>query len=557
MVEAERLFIEDDNSPIQTDIILEPKYLTYGHVRLMENVKIYEYLVAYLFHEIQSSNPRMNNIDDIVYDLLNKRKFENLDITSSEIDLGNPNRPYYSHDDYREYINRFLEVIESQNLVSLINDLGNRNILDSKSVIFNEKTKSNMDDIKYRVRDLDNKSKTNKVMNYNLEPEGATKSRLDAFISGKPIMSSSLDNYVTVSPDSIKFDAEKYIEKMLKDANIMDRNGNLKSGKKKSLKRTVKRKVGTIFDAKDVQIRGKLETKDVTGKSGILYALRVEVNEDGDREYVFYGLGEDKVFTDFNEAKTYFDSVKPMGKDDLDLNKPISNPIKDSIMSFVQPENGKLKTGHLNITFKKMKLTKTDIAALTGDYSNEEVDNVKDILEASRDRKKVLEAEKTIRDKANASVSIDEQNKLIIESDEGDEDVVDIDSEKEILEEIIETYGASFVDAAINKEPQEFLEWYKKPKQKRIVQDKTVRLGTKEVEDVGRLKMTPNIFPVFKITNITREYMSEYNFKINKTFLSSERSASSKEGEYQMSDIGRINRLKATYRNLERMVDRF
>lgn len=46
MAEAERIFVEDDNSPTQSDIILEPAYLTYGHVRLMENVKLYEHLVT-------------------------------------------------------------------------------------------------------------------------------------------------------------------------------------------------------------------------------------------------------------------------------------------------------------------------------------------------------------------------------------------------------------------------------------------------------------------------------------------------------------------------------
>ena len=79
------IFVEDDNSPTQSDIILEPKYLTYSHVRLMENVKLYEHLVTYIFHEVQSSNPKMNNLDDLVYDTLDKRKFENLDVNSSEI----------------------------------------------------------------------------------------------------------------------------------------------------------------------------------------------------------------------------------------------------------------------------------------------------------------------------------------------------------------------------------------------------------------------------------------------------------------------------------------
>jgi|TARA_B100000035_G_scaffold211741_2_gene181380 hypothetical protein len=565
MAKAERLFIEDDNSPTQSDIILEPKYLTYGHVRLMENINIYEYLVTYLFHEIQSNNPRMNNLDDIVYDMLNKNKFENLDINSSEIDLANPNRPYYSHDDYRKYINRFLEVIESQNLVSLIDDLKGRNIL-SDSSIFSDTTKSAMDDIKFRVKDLDNKSKVNKIMNYTLEPEGGKKSTLDAFLSSKPMLSSNLEKYVTVNPSGVFFDSDAYIIKMLKDANIMDRNGNLKSGKKKSLKRTEKEKVGrgTVFDPMREYETGAKESKDVTGKSGIIYAMRVEVNEDGDDEYIFYGLGEEKTFTDLEEAMSYFDSVDGISKESLDLNKPVTNAIKDSIMSFVQPENGKLKTGNLNITYKKMKLNKSDIAAIRGE-DTEVVDDAKDLVEATRDRKKVLEAEESIRNKANASVSIDEQNQLIIESDEGDEDVVDIDSERDVLEDIIEVYGASFIDAAINKTPQEFFEWYKKPRQKRIVSDRTDKkpLGTKEIT-ATRLKRTSNIFPVIRVTKMEKEYVQEYNFKVNKTFLAPQKDVGGKdvketgtEGRYQMSDIGTINRLKATYRNLERMIDRF
>tara|TARA_B100001094_G_scaffold332117_1_gene402846 strand:- start:16344 stop:18071 length:1728 start_codon:yes stop_codon:yes gene_type:complete len=575
MAEAERIFVEDDNSPTQSDIILEPKYLTYSHVRLMENVKLYEHLVTYIFHEVQSSNPKMNNLDDLVYDTLDKRKFENLDVNSSEIDLSNPNRPYYSHESYGMYMSRFLEVIQKQNLLSLIKDLKNRNLLND-SPLFSEITKKRMDDIKFKVKDLENKAKVDRVINYTLEVEGSDNSTLDAFLSGKPMLSSNLSNYVNSSNSGITFDSEKYIEKMLKDAKIMDRKGNLKSGKRKSFKKTVKVKVGTIFDAKDIQERGIQDSKKVTGKSGIIYAMRVEVNEDGDDEYIFYGLGEDKSFTDFAEAKSYFESFT-MENISLDLNRPVTNPIKNAIMSFVQPENGKLKTGSLDITYKKMKLNKSDIAAITGDYSGEEKDKQKEILEAARDRTKVLEAEKSIRDKANASVSIDEQNKLIIESDEGDEDIVDIDSEKEILEEIIQTYGASFIDAAINKEPQEFLTWYKSPRQKRMVSDKkedgTNALGRKEITDAGRLKITSNVFPVIKIDEIVKEYLSEYNFNVNKTFLSPERRgkrmterggsktiSSEKDGstgEYQLKDVGTINRLKATYRSLERMVDRF
>lgn len=576
MAEAERIFVEDDNSPTQSDIILEPTYLTYGHVRLMENVKLYEHLVTYIFHEIQPNNPRMNNLDDLVYDTLNKKKFDNLDINSSEIDLSNENRPYYSHESYGMYMDRFLTVIQQQNLISLINDLKKRNLL-NESTIFSDITKKRMDDIKFKVKDLENKAKVDRVINYTLEVEGSDNSTLDAFLSGKPMLSSNLSDYVKSGWGGIIFDSEKYIEKMLKDAKIMDRKGNLKSGKRKSFKKTVKVKVGTIFDAKDIQERGIRDSKKVTGKSGIIYAMRVEVNEDGDDEYIFYGLGEDKSFTDFAEAKSYFESFT-MEDISLDLNKPVTNPIKDAIMSFVQPENGKLKTGSLDITYKKMKLNKSDIAAITGDYSSGEAkDTAKDLVEASRDRKKVLEAEKSIRDNANASVSIDEQNRLIIESDEGDEDVTDISSERDILEDIIETYGASFVDAAINKEPQEFLAWYNTPRQKRIVsgrkEDGSNALGTKEITDAGRLKMTSNVFPVIKIDEIAKEYLSEYNFNVNKTFLSPERRGKrmterggsktissekdSSTGEYQLKDVGTINRLKATYRSLERMVDRF
>ena len=154
MAEAERIFVEDDNSPTQSDIILEPTYLTYGHVRLMENVKLYEHLVTYIFHEIQPNNPRMDNLDDLVYDALNKKKFDNLDINSSEIDLSNENRPYYSHESYGMYMNRFLTVIQQQNLISLINDLKKRNLL-NESTIFSDITKKRMDDIKFKVNGLE------------------------------------------------------------------------------------------------------------------------------------------------------------------------------------------------------------------------------------------------------------------------------------------------------------------------------------------------------------------------------------------------------------------
>ena len=556
---ADRLFIEDDNSPTQSDIVLEPKYLTFGHVRLIESVKLYEHLVSYLFHEIQSNNVRMNNLDDIVYDILNKNKFKNLDIITSEIDVGNLNRPYYSEEDYREYVNKFLEVIEAQNLVSLIADLTARNILKSDVELFNASTKERMQDIKFRVKDLSNKSKVDRVMNYTLEPEDSDNSTLDSFLSGKPMMDSSLEDYVDIR-DTLTFNSDKYIQTMLVDANLMSRKKNsegkllftLKSGKRKT-------------------ITGS-ESKDVTGKSGLIHAMRVEVNEDGNDSYVFYGLGEDKSFTSLDEAKTHWDTIDSVTVKSLDLNKPVTNPLKDSIMNFITPDGGKLKTGELIIKFKKFKLSNNDISAILGDVPASEIkDGAKVILEAARDRKKVLEAQESIRDKANASVSIGVNNELIIESDEGDEDVVNIDSEKIILEDIIEMRGAEFIDAAINKEGQEFLTWFKTPK-KRIVSGEG-KLGTKEISDAGKLKITSNAFPVLKITKVERKYATEYDFNVNKTFLSPERGSrriretggkkllTSDEGvstgDYKMADIGTLNRLKATYRNLERMVNRF
>jgi len=555
---ADRLFIEDDNSPTQSDIVLEPEYLKFGHVRLIENVKIYENLVSYLFHEIQSNNEKMNNLDDIVYDMLNKSKFNDLDISSSEIDLGNPNRPYYSEEDYREYIKKFLEVMEAQNLVSLIADLKSRNILTDVELI-SKSTKERMQDIKFRVKDLSNKSRVDRVVNYTLEPEDSDNSTLDSFLSGKPMMDSSLEDYVSIG-NKLTFNSDKYIQTMLIDANLMSRKKNSEG-----------KLVLTLKSGKRTIISGK-ETKEVTGKSGIIHAMRVEVNEAGDDSYVFYGLGEDKSFTSLDEAKAHWDTIDSVTVKSLDLNKPITNPLKDSIMSFITPDGGKLKTGELSITFKKAKLSDNDISSILGDAPSSEIkDNAKDLLEAVRDRKKVLAAQASIRDKANASISIGENDTLIIESDEGDEDVVNIDSERDILEDIIEMYGASFIDASINKEGQEFITWYKTPK-KRMVSDEG-KLGTKEISDAGKLKITSNVFPVIKITELEKTYNTQYDFNVNKTFLSPERRSrkiiesggkklitsdeGDSKGEYQMKDIGMINRLKATYRNLERMVDRF
>lgn len=564
---ADRLFIEDDNSPTQSDIVLEPEYLKFGHVRLIENVKIYENLVSYLFHEIQSNNEKMNNLDDIVYDMLNKSKFNDLDISSSEIDLGNPNRPYYSEEDYREYIKKFLEVMEAQNLVSLIADLKSRNILTDVELI-SKSTKERMQDIKFRVKDLSNKSRVDRVVNYTLEPEDSDNSTLDSFLSGKPMMDSSLEDYVSIG-DKLTFDSDKYIQKMLVDANLMSRKKNSEG-----------KLLFTLKSGKRTIISGK-ENKKVTGKSGIIHAMRVEVNEAGDDSYVFYGLGEDKSFTSLDEAKTHWDAIDSVTVKSLDLNKPITNPLKDSIMSFITPDGGKLKTGELSITFKKAKLSDNDISAILGDAPSSEIkDSATDLLEAVRDRKKVLAAQESIRDKANASISIGENDTLIIESDEGDEDVVNIDSERDVLEDIIEMYGASFIDASINKEGQEFITWYKTPKKRMVSarkkdagEDETNPLGRKEISDAGKLKITSNVFPVIKITELEKTYKTQYDFNVNKTFLSPERRSrkiiesggkklitsdeGDSKGEYQMKDIGIINRLKATYRNLERMVDRF
>ena len=195
---VDRILI-DDFSPINHTIILTPDMLKSNHAKLIDDSIVYELMAKFLFHEFDSG---LSNVDDEVYDLLNPSSYKKLDTGASEIEISE-SAPSYDSSDFNAYINHFLQVIESQNLLDLYSNLTRRELLKAAD-LFSPELKSNIK--KFRVEDLLNQGKYNKALKYDLESiERTDSSFIDMFLNSKPIVYDTLKNYIKFTKTDSSF----------------------------------------------------------------------------------------------------------------------------------------------------------------------------------------------------------------------------------------------------------------------------------------------------------------------------------------------------------------
>ncbi|SVD26678.1 uncharacterized protein METZ01_LOCUS379532, partial [marine metagenome] len=220
---VERIYLEAEK-PLAVEINLQPKWLGYSHKRLYNNSNLYQLMVAYIFKDVQYSPTKKLTISiRNIPKILNKNSYRNVEISSADIDLADKYLPRWDDEDFSEYINKFLDILEKQSILTLIKELITDEYL--KETFLTDSTTKSMTG--FRVKDLMNNRKMNEIKNYLQESDVEESNLMDRVEDGVPLIYDILEDHVTDKNDTIIIDTAKYIGKLTKAAGL----GSLKKFK--------------------------------------------------------------------------------------------------------------------------------------------------------------------------------------------------------------------------------------------------------------------------------------------------------------------------------------
>ena len=328
----ERIYLEADN-PLAVEINLQPEWVKYTHRRLYNNSNLYQLMISYIFKDVQDSpsNKLKLSIRNIPM-ILNKNSYRNVEITTADIDLADKYLPRWDDDDFSEYINTFLDIIEKQSILTLIKELTKDEYL--KESFLTDSTIKRMTG--FRVKDLMNDRKMNEIKNYIQESDSEDSDLLDRIEDKIPLIYDILEDHITEKDNVIIIDTANYVNKLTQRYGL----GSLKNFKLRAVKEN---------DKIDI----------TTGSQQKQRLVYLRVNEDSLEINGFLG---DKKFTGENQiedAHEHFLSLdfKNATLDLLDSNK--SNRIKNIILNALTvgeglgaSSSGSLLVGKLHIGYE-------------------------------------------------------------------------------------------------------------------------------------------------------------------------------------------------------------
>lgn len=269
---VERIYLEAEK-PLAVEINLQPKWLGYSHKRLYNNSNLYQLMVAYIFKDVQYSPTKKLTISiRNIPKILNKNSYRNVEISSADIDLADKYLPRWDDEDFSEYINKFLDILEKQSILTLIKELTTDEYL--KGTFLTDSTTKSMTG--FRVKDLMNNRKMNEIKNYLQESDVEESNLMDRVEDGVPLIYDILEDYVTEEDDTIIIDTAKYIGKLTKAAGL----GSLKKFKLRAVKESDKidittgsqqeqRLVYLRVNDNSLEINGFLGDREFTGENQI------------------------------------------------------------------------------------------------------------------------------------------------------------------------------------------------------------------------------------------------------------------------------------------------
>ena len=489
---VDRILIDDDTSPINGEIILNPQMIEQNHVKLIENL-VYELMATYLFHEFDN---KLSKVDDEVYDLLNPSHYKNLDTTESEIEVSEF-EPAYDSDDFKEYINHFLQTIEEQQLLKLYSDLTKRELFNAPA-LFSAELENNLKN--FRVIDLLNNGKYNKALKYDLESIERTESSfIDMFLNSKPIIYDTLKNYIKFTKTDASFitvNTNDYMLNLFKQQRLVpqrsDSLATLKVGKVKKSNKTIN--------------LGKAKQP--------IQELRVEENK-----VIFEGMFLNKESDDILEIiqslKDIQTKVANLDAQKLNIIGSSLNPISSAIANALTPKRGKLGVGEIHIKISLPKKFGNNNLYSDKGIKDLSIVNMLSSMGYKRARLETKDPENVEVFEYESPKQQKDRAKLEAEAEEHGETLVDLPDIKEVLPKAIPLVVISTV-SLIN-------EW--------------------EID--------------FSVTKGTFLDSPQEGIGLSGTKEKKERIKGSKDKSISLSDISTMGRLKSSYRALERMVNRF
>ena len=276
---ADRIYLEAEK-PLAVEINLQPEWLGYSHKRLYNNSNLYQLMVAYIFKDVQNRPSKkltlsIRNIPKI----LNKNSYKNVEISSADIDLADKYLPRWDDDDFSEYIDKFLDILGKQSILTLIKELTADEYL--TETFLTDSTIKRMTG--FRVKDLMNNRKMNEIKNYLQESDVEESNLMDRVEDGVPLIYDILEDYVTEEKtkegkytNTIIIDTAKYVDRLTQAAGL----GSLKKFKLRAVKESGKiditsgsrqeqRLVYLRVNENSLEINGFLGDREFTGENQI------------------------------------------------------------------------------------------------------------------------------------------------------------------------------------------------------------------------------------------------------------------------------------------------
>ena len=276
---ADRIYLEAEK-PLAVEINLQPEWLGYSHKRLYNNSNLYQLMVAYIFKDVQNRPSKkltlsIRNIPKI----LNKNSYKNVEISSADIDLADKYLPRWDDDDFSEYIDKFLDILGKQSILTLIKELTADEYL--TETFLTDSTIKRMTG--FRVKDLMNNRKMIEIKNYLQESDVEESNLMDRVEDGVPLIYDILEDYVTEEKtkegkytNTIIIDTAKYVDRLTQAAGL----GSLKKFKLRAVKESGKiditsgsrqeqRLVYLRVNENSLEINGFLGDREFTGENQI------------------------------------------------------------------------------------------------------------------------------------------------------------------------------------------------------------------------------------------------------------------------------------------------
>ena len=325
-----RIYLDEDVSADGQTLILDANKNA-DYQTLIEE-KFFRQMLAYPFSWI--SNRKSNS----KLDMIQGRMGGLLTYTQEEFDREPDNEGYeFDERDFKDYQRKFLDTMEKQLIDEIVKDLRRENMLPKE--ILSEEILVKMKEMGFILSDLDNNNKLQRTMKAKKTAEGfreglpfgamdddTTGGFIGAFLDSRPILYEEIKDHIEVKkPNQIIFDTEKYIEKI----SVAEGYGKLE---KEDSKLTVAGSRGRELN-KEVEI--------------------FSVGKTNDGRYRMEGFGKTRLIDDVEETWDVYRDLLSLENLEKYIEKVIlsqkQSPLKNILLSLVEPEDRMLEVGKLNI----------------------------------------------------------------------------------------------------------------------------------------------------------------------------------------------------------------